>query len=336
MIRRLFFILSFWVCVIGTQAQNVYSLYYTTEVQTAFKSKVQWVNLLEFQGNVRLWKNGSLYFLTQTVYQTHKEQIVSNLMTFSNIEAYNEWISPFIFGISQKIDKLNLFFGLRNINEDYFTYPYTSLYINSSSGIYPTISINYPRCANYPLSAVCLHLEYDFGRGFSINNSLYNGIARPVTKGWIMLSVAPARDGLFNVTELKYTHKTGVATVGGVYDSKEINYNLWANCEQDFFSYDKSKIGGLVQTSFAPASKNFCKNYLGLGLVATGLIFPKSSDKIAVIATRGGFTDIAESTVEISWICPISKSLSLQPACHFIKTGNQRNTVGMLRVNYEL
>jgi len=291
---------------------------------------------LEFEGSVGLWKGGSLNFLTETIYQTHKEQIVSNLMTFSNIEAHNEWISPFIFGISQKIDRLKLFFGLRNINEDYFTYPYTSLYINSSSGIYPTISMNYLHCANYPLSAMCLHLEYDFGKGFSIKNSLYNGIARPITDGWISLSVTPPRDGLFNVTELKFTHNKGVATVGGVYSSKGNNYTLWANREQDFFSYgSKSKIGGIAQASFSPASKNFCKNYFGLGFVATGVVFPKSSDQIAVIAIRGGFTDIAESMVEISWICPVAEGLSLQPTCQFIKTGNQGNTVGVLRVNYK-
>jgi len=337
MIRGLFLILLFWACMPIMQAQNSCTLYYTTEVQTGFGRKVQWVNLLEFEGSVGLWKSGSLDFLTETIYQTHKEQIVSDRMTFSNIEAYNQWISPFILGISQEIDKLKLFFGLRNMNEDYFTYPYTSLYINSSCGIYPTISVNYPNCANYPLSAMCLHLEYDFGGGFSIKNSLYNGIARRITEGWTSLSIAPARDGLFNVTELKFTHDTGVVTVGGVYNSKENNYALWANREQDFFSYgSKSKVGGIAQASFAPASKNYCKNYFGLGFVLTGLVFPKIGDQIAIIATRGGFTGIDESAVEATWICLVAKGLSLQPAFHFIKTGNQWNHVGMLRVNYKL
>jgi len=319
------------------QAQNVYTLYYTTEVQTGFGRKVQWVNLLEFEGSVGLWKGGSFDFLTETIYQIHKEPIVPNMMTFSNIEAYNQWISPFLLGISQKIDSLKLFFGLRNMNEDYFTHPYTSLYTNSSSGAYPTISMNHPYCANYPLSAMCLHLEYRFGKGFSIKNSLYNGIARRITEGFSSLSIAPARDGLFNMTELKFTCKKGVATVGGIYNSKGNNYALWTNREHDFFSRgDKSKIGGIVQASFAPASNNFCKNYFGLGLVATGFVFPKSGDKIAVITTRGSFTGIAESDTEFTWLCPIAQGLSLQPAFHFIKTGSRWNRVGMLRVNYKL
>jgi len=338
MIRGVILLLLFWICIMNIQAQNDYTVYYTTEVQTGFGRKVQWVNLLEFEGSVGLWwKGGSFDFLTETIYQVHKEPIVSDMMTFSNIEAYNQWISPFLLGISQKIDSLKLFFGLRNMNEDYFTHPYTSLYTNSSSGVYPTISMNHLYCANYPLSAMCLHLEYVFSKKFSIKNSLYNGIARPITDGWISLSINPARDGVFNMTELKFTHSKGVATVGGVYSSKGNNYVLWTNREQDFFSCgDKSKIGGIVQVSFAPASKNFCKNYFGLGFVATGFVFPKTKDKIAIITTRGGFTGIAESDTELTWICPIAKGWSLQPAFHFIKTGNQWNNAGMLRVNYKM
>ena len=67
----------------------------------------------------------------------------------------------------------SLFIGIRNVNEDYFTSPCTALFTNSSCGIFPTISANYP-IANYPVASVGIDYKLNLNKWF-LETSIYNG-----------------------------------------------------------------------------------------------------------------------------------------------------------------
>lgn len=63
-------------------------------------------------------------------------------------------------GIRQNIgDKGSVYAGLRNIDMDHFTTPFTALFTNASHGNFPILSANFP-LATYPLAALCLHTEF--------------------------------------------------------------------------------------------------------------------------------------------------------------------------------
>lgn len=87
---------------------------------------------------------------TISIAKTREERLVDDLQTFSNIEEDNLPLALAVCGANWQInDKHSLFFGIRNMNEDYFTSPVTSFFTNSSCGVYPTISANYD-IANTP------------------------------------------------------------------------------------------------------------------------------------------------------------------------------------------
>lgn len=107
---------------------------------------------------------------------------MDDLQTFSNIEEDNLPLALAVCGANWQInDKHSLFFGIRNMNEDYFTSPVTSFFTNSSCGVYPTISANYD-IANYPVASVGAHYRFESAIGSNESNgsivfqtSLYNG-----------------------------------------------------------------------------------------------------------------------------------------------------------------
>lgn len=119
---------------------------------------------------------------TISIAKTREERLVDDLQTFSNIEEDNLPLALAVCGANWQInDKHSLFFGIRNMNEDYFTSPVTSFFTNSSCGVYPTISANYD-IANYPVASVGAHYRFESAIGSNESNgsivfqsSLYNG-----------------------------------------------------------------------------------------------------------------------------------------------------------------
>lgn len=340
---------------------------YTTELQSDFGRQVNWVNLLSFHLTVPtealgLWRNGKLEAQTISVYKTSRQRIADDRQVFSNIEENNLLFSPFIFGYSHQVGKVLLFGGLRNVNEDYFTAPYTSLFTNSSCGIYPTLSANYV-LANYPLSAVCLHVEYQVNDRIQVRNSLYSGKAYlPFKRGSSVFTVVPGRDGFLDMAEVFYTvnsshygsYNLGVVVHGGgrvghesvpekeaaakapeqyAHSQKiKTNYAVWLSAEQSVFQRDKRSVGLLGQLSLAPAGRNDCYRYLAAGCVFNGVVSSSRQDMFGVIFSYAAFVEAKESAMEITWKYSATNHLDIQPAFHIIRTGKEWYTIGMLRL----
>ena len=186
---------------------------YTTELQSDFKQGSNWVNLLRLDFTHSLGKHTTLQAATISTARTRAESLADDFQTFSNIEEENHPLALATLGIQQLFGHSSLFFGIRNLNEDYFTSPATSLFTNSSCGIFPTLSADY-QIANYPVASVGLHYELQFTR-WSLQASVYNG------KGYYRFAgkenvfrFCPQQDGILSVTSLNYQHHDSNYHVG--------------------------------------------------------------------------------------------------------------------------
>lgn len=336
---------------------------YTTELQYDFKKSCNWVNLLDL--NVQLsteaigmWTNGFLDMELISIYRTAEERIFDDKQVFSNIDEENQWLRIFTLGYTHVIKKANLFLGLRNVNRDYFTTAYTSIFVNSSCGIYPTISANYP-VANYPLAAMCLHAEYEVDHNWSIKSSLYNGTAYESVKQ--AFTINPKRDGLFNMTQISYTRNSnnyGTYNLGATIHSgmsvcnengesqcnakktsqkkTKVDYSFWANIEQCIYSGNGREIGVLAQGSFAPPGINRCSQYYGVGLHISGWTTSSRNDQVGVFINRAKFDNEKEVSLEVTGKYPIRNKVELQPAFHLIENRGNIKVAGILRLSYTL
>lgn len=326
---------------------------YTTELHTDFDSKINWVNLILLSGEYSPWKNGTFTIQTISTYKTRNNRILDDFQTFSNIEEDNMALNIFLAGYEHRFGSVSLFGGIRNMNEDYFTGEYTSLFTNSSCGIYPTLSSNYP-APNYPLSALCLHTEVQLLKKLALKNSLYNGVSGKLYDGDnSLVSINPGGDGVFNITELSYmpgsdrhrlysvggafrTHNNGYGSTGAYAKRKKFNYTIWVSAEQEIYSLGNRKIGMLAHGSYAPNDKNDCRSYYGGGILFQGFLSSKHPDSIGLFANHALFREKNETALELTWRREVYKGITIQPAVHCIITGSKTNTIGLFRMIFSL
>ena len=140
-----------------------------------------------------------------SIAQTREEAFMHDLQTFSNIEEENLPFALSMLGIGRETEKYSVFFGIRNVNEDYFTSPCTSLFTNSSCGIFPTLSAETP-LANYPVASVGFDGKIRWNR-WLFQLSVYNGTGyKQLTGKENVFRFCPKSDGILGMTSLNYEY----------------------------------------------------------------------------------------------------------------------------------
>ena len=330
------------------QTQPTFRAEYFTEIQTNFGEKYNWVNLLSLTAEMptekisKHWRNGSFQINTITAYKLFEQSIADDLLGFSNIETDNLPFSLFLFGYEHRWEKVSLFGGVRNVNIDYFTLPFTSFFVNSSLGMYPTIGADFP-LANYPLSAICLHFEYQPKKDLVYKISFYNGVAHdPRENIFSVFTANPRRDGVAVMSALNYTQDkvgSGIYALGAfaqIPKFDDITYSIWIDIEQVVYEKDRRKIGFLLQGGAAPQPRNECNYYWAAAGYFQGLLSPKKQDKFGIYVNKAFFTHTTEQTIELTWQYPITEQIILQPAFHYIRTGNKTVPIGLFRVIFSI
>ncbi|MDD3108765.1 MAG: hypothetical protein PHV49_06110, partial [Alistipes sp.] len=182
------------------------SLNLTTEgLYNLTDNKANWITILDVNLEQRLWRSAHFTVDLLSVYnQRYASQmggIADHLHIFSAIEDESIPLALFMCGVTQRLGPVDLFVGVRNVNRDYFTSPWNSLFTASTNGLFPIISHNYP-LSDSPLSALCLHAEWGITPEWRIKSSLYNGVA---AERWDeRFRFRPAKDGVLSVSKLSY------------------------------------------------------------------------------------------------------------------------------------
>ena len=194
LMKRVVFVVLGCVCSVLAHGQ-CFSGELATELHWNMKQKVNWTNQLRLNLSIPLWNGaGSIEASTLHMLRTN-ETIIDDWQGFSNIEEENTAAAIAVLGYMHQWERAHLFFGVRNVNEDFFTSDVTSLFFNGSCGIFPTIAASYP-IANYPLSGLTVYFDVSKG-GFMFRNSLYNGVGY---NGWSKhdnpFLVRPKKDGI--------------------------------------------------------------------------------------------------------------------------------------------
>ena len=194
-------------CLITTSNQplaaQVFDMTLTTELQTDFQGGYNWVNLFRTDFQWAIARQIHLNAGTISTVKTREKRLANDLQTFSNIEEENIPLAIAVLGLDWQVGNSTLFMGIRNLNEDYFTSTCTSLFTNSSCGIFPTLSANYP-IANYPVASVGIDYKLLL-ENWLFETSLYNGTGyRDFTGKENVFRFCPKTDGILSVTSINY------------------------------------------------------------------------------------------------------------------------------------
>jgi porin len=162
----------------------------------------------------KLWKGGQFFFYGLANYGNPLSEYVGGLQTSNNIEADNN-VRLYQFWYRQIFNKFEIIIGQHDLNSEFASTDYASLFINSSFGIQPDISIN-NAISIFPVATLGIITKWKTSN-FSILAALYNGNPgseeeNPNSLNWVLSK----KNGLMSIFEIQYTYKKE-ATIKGTY-----------------------------------------------------------------------------------------------------------------------
>lgn len=308
-------------------AQEV-GVWYDTELQTDFKGSVNYANLLYLSADYPLGEHFKLSAATVSTFKTRSESLLDDLQGFSNIEAPNMLLTLAVAGIGwEASDRHSLFFGVRNVNEDYFTSDVTSLFINSSCGIFPTLACNMD-IANYPLASMGLHYCYTLP-SLCLQASVYNGQGYDRLSGAANLwRITPHSDGLFFITQAEWQQNNdryflGSAQHTGTHDGASSQTALWAYTEQSL----TDRLSLIVDYSHAFGPSSQCTDFFGFGGQ-----YSWSRSTLGLFSDYARFRNDSEWATELTYKYNLTSLLFLLVSCQFVHHGAWQ-PVGLIRMS---
>lgn len=335
---KLILLFSGLCCALGSFAQEAsegkveWGAELTSDLQATHAGKFNYVNLLRLNAGIEITSQLKFDVATLSTCMTAKESIGKDLQTFSNIDAGNIPLALSKCGLTWNVNSKNtLSVGVRNMNEDYFCSDVTSLFTNSSCGIYPTIAANFP-ISNYPLASVGVHYKYECQLGSDENNdvlavqaSLYNGNGyKDFTGRDNVFRMCPKSDGVFGLVEAQYQHKGSQYFVGNAFYSNDgMSYAPWAYAEQSVT--DNLRL--IAGYSHAFGSSSACSDFAGIG----GMYSWKQCD-FGIFSDYARFEEGDEFATEFTCKAQLTQHLYLQPTFHLAFTGDDTTVAGMLRL----
>lgn len=325
-----------------------FMLEYTTEWQADFTKDFNWVNLLRMGYAHDVTSRLVFNVATISIVGIQNGNLIRSIQPCSNIEEDDLFLALSVFGMTWRINPTSfLFGGIRNVNEDYFISPLTSLFTNSSCGLFPTISM-IGTIANYPFSALGIHYVYQ-RNGWQMKASIYNGTAYKKVAGHDnVFRFCPKSDAIFNLISFSYENNCGNYHLGGCLHSgylvsgEQIRNGYISSETKDLQKTEQRVIGAcwgyleqkispsfsfLLQLSVNPSGEAACQSYIGVGGS-----FKKKEMDFGVFANYTNFKNDHEFATELTCKIPYMKNAYIQPALHFVQNNHFSGGMGLIRL----
>lgn len=307
-----------------------------------------WTNILSARIDVRTWKSGTVEMGALTTCCL-EDGVVDDLQDFSNINAENRAFRLVHFGIGQRLgNKIYVFAGLREADEDYFNTDGAGAFTGSSYGCVPQVGENFG-IGVYPEAALGVHLEFQPTEAWTLRTSFYNGMASYRLKE--QFCFRPGYDGLINMGSVSYSptfssclNADGELAEGFLTPNYVIGYAaglqyhgcaLWASVDQPL-----TRVGHAGLNLFATGGTSLGQLDDSRGHWAAALILDNATKRggtLAMGVSQAYYADnIFETDFETTFDYPLTSWLSIQPAVHVIRTDGMTNVVGNLRLNISL
>ncbi len=344
--RKTLLIAAFAGMSIGAVAQE-FGVNYITEVQTNFKGDVNWQNFLRLDASVGIGKHGSIDFASIHTYKTLDRPVAEDWQVFSNIDNDNLAFGLAVLGYSHSFgDRLSLFAGVRNVNEDYFTSDGMALFGNSSHGIFPTVGENYP-LANYPLSSLGIHANWHINEQWTVQGSVYNGVARPLFGPDHGLLDIRKDDGIFFMGDVNYrtegtlpgSYFAGISASDKIHAEEvtedKANVAYWIYGEQSIYKSDNTHVDLMAQFSQNLSVDYGCKDYVEGGVLLYNVLTTKFDNVLGMCVHHAHYDFGSETVYEATYKMQLNKHIALQPSYQHIRNSEAHYNVALLRMNME-
>lgn len=291
--------------------------------------------------NARLWKGGHFYINGSNTHGGRpSEDYTGDFQIVSNIEAGNlTYVHELWF--RQRLGKFSSIIGVQDLNAEFASSDYSSLFLNSSFGVHSTIANNIPSPI-FPLTALGWQFQYDFTDKMSGKAAIFDGLPEGYKHNTPNLSwTLDPNEGYLLMTEFALRNLlseslAGTYKLGAYYhnhygknipaDSLEsfshVNYGIYIVADQTLYEKGNGRVlSAFTQLAWSPSSKNTNCNYLGFGLNYKGILHKRPNDVLGLAMARAGFKSSvysSETSIELSYKIQLCEQLFVQPDVQYI------------------
>jgi len=290
-----------------------------------------------------LWSGGEFFVNAANTHGgTPSDCLTGDFQVSSNIQA-GEHTYLHELWYKQEFKKLTVIVGLQDLNAEFVSSQYASLFTNSSFGTHSTISSNLP-IPIFPLTSVGLHFKYQFSDQITAKLAFFDGVPEGfVTNIHNTHWSFNKKEGVLTFSEITlnksindlegsyrigaYFHNSYCTEAEGENESesegvckKASNCGLYVAADQTLFKHkDGKSLSLFCQASISPQSINENWYYIGLGLNYTGLLSNRKEDILGLAMANAGLKNKAdECTLELTYKAKITDNIFIQPDFQYV------------------
>lgn len=291
--------------------------------------------------SIGLWKGGEFFINGSNAHGGDPSaDLVGDFHVISNIETTDLTYLHELW-YRQSFGNFEINVGLQDLNSEFVSTEYGSIFLNSTFGTPSTIASNVPSPI-FPLTAIGASFKVQIAEGNDLKLAFFDGMptsfeSNPHNLRWDI----DREEGVFAITEFArsgniwgmegcyksgiYYHSQGLEIQDESNSANRIRYNygIYLVADQKIWKDPDGTgdIGVFGQLAVSPEKVNTHHLYIGTGIVLTGL-FPGSPNNVFGIAyNRTLIADAAindESIIEVSFKAHINENLFIQPDFQYV------------------
>ncbi|HEX2968631.1 MAG TPA: carbohydrate porin [Bacteroidales bacterium] len=317
-----------------------------TNFSGGIKKGMRYLGLLNLKIGIKteglgLWRGGMLFINASNAHGGDPSaDLIGDFHIVSNIETANITYLHELW-YKQRLGSFEFNFGLQDLNTEFISTEFGSLFINSTFGTPSTIANNIPSPI-FPLTALGASFKVEFAGDNSLKLALFDGLPTSFTDNPHNLRwEIKKKEGIFAITEFESSGDIrGLEGTcrGGIYYHSQLpetgndlsvpgrfsyNYGIYIIADQTILenSDGEGVLGIFGQLAVSPAKINLHHIYFGTGMSLTGVIPRRQKDVAGIAFNRTWMSDPQtgnESVVEMSYRAEISNFLFLQPDFQYV------------------
>lgn len=282
------------------------------------------------------WRSG-MFFLHAA--GTHgavpSATLIGDLQVVSNIEAGNHSYLQELW-YSHRWGRVEVIAGLQDYNLHFAQNEHSSVYLNSSFGVPPTISLN-SQTSIFPLTSPGITVIWSSSEQVTLLAALFDGSPttfdrNPHNLQWHLGS----DDGAFIAMEAQY-HRGGEDEDGlwyrfGAYrhshrmdcDAEEseidVNYGVYATLDRTLWrSGQGERLDFFARSSVCPGPRSMNPFFVGAGVNYHGLLVDAGQDWLGFAFAHAAMREgSSETTCEVTYQLPVTEHVTVQPDVQYI------------------
>ena len=286
-----------------------------------------------------IWKGGQLHLNAANTHGSSPSiDYIGDMQVASNIEAGNHTFFQELW-YKQTLGNIDFTIGLQDLNIQFANTGNGALFLNSSFGILPTISGNFPAPV-YPLTSLGFTCKWTTSEKIALLGAVYDGCPtdfqnNPYNLNWRLNS----EDGLLFISEIQFstspnnlpgTFKLGFYShnhwFGKLANPEETdskvgnNIGIYVIADQMIWQLNQKAMGAFIQMGYGPSQSSQNYFYFGAGLNCYGLFKKSGNDEIgiAIASDRLKGNIRSECTIEFTYKTKLAGHLFIQPDIQYI------------------